>query len=251
MTVFPSLEKIEAALAEHGSFSPLDRHFGRFIGRLARNHRGTAALAAALVSRARGAGHTCLDLDEFGGRPLPDDPGTDTTASLVCPETAAWRKMLLQSDIAGAGKGASPLVLSGNRLYLHRFWRDECSITTFIRERGKQRAAGLDYGQLRHDLHRFFPAERKGKTDWQQVAAVAALTGSFTVISGGPGTGKTTRKPSAAVTSCRQEQGPCPEPPSTASSVPAPTPPVFVTTGATPWRPTSSSSTRPPWLTWQ
>ncbi len=210
MTVFPSLEKIEAALAEHGSFSPFDRHFGRFIGRLARNHRGTATLAAALVSRARDAGHTCLDLDEFGGRPLPDDFGSVTAASLVCPETAAWRKMLLQSGIAGAGERASPLVLSGNRLYLHRFWQDECSISSFIRERGKQRATGLDYGQLRRDLQRFFPAEKKGKTDWQQVAAVAALTGSFTVISGGPGTGKTTTAAKILAIFSRQHQGKAP-----------------------------------------
>jgi exodeoxyribonuclease V alpha subunit len=210
MTVFPSPEKIETVLAERDSFSPMDRHFGRFIGRLARNHRGPAALAAALVSRAGGAGHTCLDLDAFGGRPLPDDSGTVAATPFICPELAAWRQLLLESGVAGTGNKATPLVLSGNRLYLHRFWQDEKIISSFIRERGKQRVTGLHYGQLRDDLQRFFPSGREEKTDWQQVAAIAALTGSFTVISGGPGTGKTSTAAKILALFSRQHKGKAP-----------------------------------------
>lgn len=207
MTISPSPDTLEAVLYNRNQFSLLDHYFARFIGRLSHRNREAATLAAALVSRAGGAGHTCLDLDSYGGRPLINDSGNPEAATLICPETSIWRELLLQSGVAGPGKETTPLVLSGNRLYLHRFWQDEKSIVCFIRERGKQRRGGRDFGRIRHDLHRFFPKAPGKNTDWQRVAAIAALTGSFTVISGGPGTGKTTTAAKILALFVGQHQG--------------------------------------------
>ncbi|MBN3844459.1 AAA family ATPase [Burkholderia sp. Ac-20349] len=50
---------------------------------------------------------------------------------------------------------------------------------------------GLAPDRLRDSLARYFgPAT--GEVDWQRVAAIVALTGRVTIVSGGPGTGKTT-----------------------------------------------------------
>ncbi|WP_455731922.1 AAA family ATPase, partial [Burkholderia stabilis] len=49
----------------------------------------------------------------------------------------------------------------------------------------------LSPDRLRDSLARYFgPAN--GEVDWQRVAAIVALTGRVTIVSGGPGTGKTT-----------------------------------------------------------
>ena len=53
-------------LLEHGLIGALDLHFARFLGTLAAA-QPDAALAAALLSRAVGEGHTCLDLRETAG----------------------------------------------------------------------------------------------------------------------------------------------------------------------------------------
>ena len=45
---------------------------------------------------------------------------------------------------------------------------------------------------LHERLLRYFGAPRDDEVDWQRVAAVMALSGRLTIVSGGPGTGKTT-----------------------------------------------------------
>jgi len=85
-----------------------------------------------------------------------------------------------------------PLILDeAGRLYLHRYWRYERDLAEAILMRAAAPAPRLDRGLLRDGLARLFPPPADGGTDWQKVAAVAALSRRFTVVSGGPGTGKT------------------------------------------------------------
>ena len=50
----------------------------------------------------------------------------------------------------------------------------------------------VDVNLLRESLSRLFPNEEKTGIDWQKIAALACTLGRFCVITGGPGTGKTT-----------------------------------------------------------
>jgi exodeoxyribonuclease V alpha subunit len=81
-----------------------------------------------------------------------------------------------------------PLVVEGHRLYLHRYWQYENRLAQKI----------LTMVQAAHTvavpeqtlLNRYFPPN--GEIDWQREAAKMAVSQYFSIITGGPGTGKTT-----------------------------------------------------------
>ena len=186
----PAMQELHALLADPELFSSLDRHFALFIGRLAKKHKEQAALAAALVSSKTAAGNICLDLAEYAGKSL--NSGRAAVQTFACPNLSDWKQQLMLSGVAGQDEGDSPLVLHRNgRLYLRRYWQYENSIIRFIEQRSNAVHKDLNYPKLCKDLKQIFPPLPAGKIDWQQIAAIAAVTRSFCIISGGPGTGKT------------------------------------------------------------
>jgi exodeoxyribonuclease V alpha subunit len=192
MRISPTLQELKGILSDPELFSSMDKHFALFTGRLAKNHSPAVALAAALVSRKTGEGNICLDLAEYAGKPLRLDFRKTVQDAYVCPPLPDWTEQLLQSGVAGQDEGNTPLVLGGsNRLYLRRYWQYEQSISRFIRERATPFLHDLNFTRLSNDLGKLFHPQPPGEIDWQQVAAIAAVTRSFSVISGGPGTGKT------------------------------------------------------------
>ena len=193
MNSSPALQKVLGVISDPGFFSPLDKHFALFIGRVAKCHNAAAALAAALASRNTGAGNICLNLAEHAGKPLLLNSGKTGLDAYVCPPLSDWTEQLMQSGVVGQDEGNTPLVLDGNkRLYLRRYWQYEKSISRFILERATPFLQDLDLPRLGKDLKKLFLPQASGEIDWQQVAAIAAVTRSFCIISGGPGTGKTT-----------------------------------------------------------
>jgi len=77
-------------------------------------------------------------------------------------------------DVVGAPGAFTPLVLDdGNRLYLHRYWRYEDELAAALLTRGS--AVPFDRKVLASGLARLFPRHGDGETDWQRVAALAAL----------------------------------------------------------------------------
>ena len=111
-----------------------------------------------------------------------------------------WQAELLACAQVLPAAGASPLVLQGARLYLRRQWQDEHSVRAAIVARVGQAA------QLRQRwaparwqgaLKALFDAPAAGKPqstgmDWQRAACALAASQGFCIITGGPGTGKTT-----------------------------------------------------------
>ncbi len=141
---------------------------------------GSALLAAAVraASSAEGHGHSCAWLT---------DPQTDTgfdADALDALHQHAW---------VGDGSRFTPFVLDAqNRFYLWRNWQHEAKLTAAILQRCRQRTLPIPADALGEDLHALFSGMPEGTTDWQR-AAVAAVPGTrFFVLTGGPGTGKTT-----------------------------------------------------------
>ena len=165
----------------------LDAQFAMMI---AGEQQPELMLAAALVSRDAGEGHVCLPL----GRLVPD-PAAD---GFQYPQLAAlsgaisqpedWQQLLLASPAVSQGEEATPLKLHAGRLYLNRMWQYERRVACFFRD--ENRALPVDEQALGAILDKLFPPQ--AETDWQKVAAAVALTRRIAVISGGPGTGKTT-----------------------------------------------------------
>lgn len=142
-----------------------------------------AARAACEVSLATSAGHVCAHLDALGSAGEAGD-------------AAALRDRLLASGIVGtpAASGTLPLIVDADgRLYLHRYYDYERRLAQRLRRCGPAQLA--DPAALKARLDALFAANAArlgGRVDRQKLAAANALLGRLTVISGGPGTGKTT-----------------------------------------------------------
>lgn len=185
-----SVHSAAASAALPAGFSELDHHFGRLMNDLAKQPGDELLLAAALVSQQRGEGHTCLDLKRVAGCSLPLVMLETEATPTMLPELGAWTDSLRASGVVGRPGDFTPLVLDDtHRLYLHRYWRYEADLAAAIRARAV-RLSDVDATQLDASLERLFPAADT-KFDGQREAVRTAATRAFSVITGGPGTGKT------------------------------------------------------------
>jgi len=170
--------------AEQARLRKLDTAFARFLAEQDASADAGWLLLAALLSRQLADGHLCLDLGMW--KTLADEQSLpsawrDAVARALATDTSpAW---------IGTGEGATPLVLDGTRLYLRRYWNHERQVAQAIRERWL--VPPQVPAHLGEELARLFPAS-SAQPDWPRVACALAARGSFTVITGGPGTGKTT-----------------------------------------------------------
>jgi exodeoxyribonuclease V alpha subunit len=159
-----------------------------------------AAIAAQALSLATGDGHVCVWLADLPAltAALPHPVGAPGTAP---PSTAgAWRSMLLASQVVATVVGTAavpagqPLVLDGDgRLYLHRHFDLERRLARRLLQGAAPWPADPQADlATAAQLAALFGASPDAQPDWQKLAAALALQGRLTVISGGPGTGKTT-----------------------------------------------------------
>ncbi len=192
--ITPAASSLVQPWRDAGLLDPLDRHFARFMVEIAGVEDHSLFLAAALVSQHTRQGHVCFDLATVAGKPLEGINQRDGIPP-ICPELADWRTSLQSTGVVGAPGDRCPLILDRqSRLYLCRYWEYERDVATFIRERAAEDVKGIDLAKLEQDLERHFA---RGPTvphqpNWQKVAARTAVTRRFCVITGGPGTGKTT-----------------------------------------------------------
>lgn len=84
----------------------------------------------------------------------------------------------------------TPLIFDGERLYLQRYFSFEAYLSQQITRLAQP--LDVDEPSLKQGLTQLFTADPAQSVDWQQVAVAVALRRRFSIISGGPGTGKTT-----------------------------------------------------------
>ena len=76
---------------------------------------------------------------------------------------------------------------------MQRYWQYEKDIAEYISANSyKTNEIKSDKFKLQKKLNLYFDEIARQRVNWQKVAAVAALSKKFLVISGSPGTGKTT-----------------------------------------------------------
>ncbi|MBE2294858.1 MAG: exodeoxyribonuclease V subunit alpha [Phycisphaerales bacterium] len=188
---------VESALSiahQRGLLSDLDIHFARFINRLAGDGSPELAWAAALASHATGQGDICVNLPQWLRRTL-GSAGRDGVEPppFMPPPIHDWLNTLRASPVVGRPGERRPLVLDRRgRLYLYRYWEYEWKLAENLLQRAQIVPPLLDEAQLHADLARLFPRHLQlSGPDWQKVAAAVATLKQVCVISGGPGTGKT------------------------------------------------------------
>ncbi|MDP7722425.1 exodeoxyribonuclease V subunit alpha [Mycobacterium sp. TY814] len=158
---------------EAGVLESADVHVAQRLTAMARESDPSVALALALVVRALRTGSVCVDL-----RSVQTQVGI---ADLPWPSAPEWLAAVQASPLAG-----QPPVLrvyDGNLLYLDRYWREEQQVaddfSALLSTAGRSRVPDID---------RLFPA---GYEEQREAAGIALQQG-LTVLTGGPGTGKTT-----------------------------------------------------------
>jgi len=165
---------------------PLDLAFARFIGECDPSAEASLLLLAALASRQLGDGHPCLDLRALDALAQEQEWPT-AWLELLSTSPMPISRLMAQAD--GLPEQA-PLVLDRQRLYLRRYWNYECRVAEGIAARLDETM--LPAVALRDELHRLFPVSASDAVHWPRVACALAARGAFSVITGGPGTGKTT-----------------------------------------------------------
>lgn len=149
-------------------FAEIDRHFAAFIAGFGSGD--LPAILAGFLSRNIRDGHICLSL---AWMPRLED----RSVSFQWPDLQEWQAALKLNRAIGGPEDGRPVVIdSANRCYLRRYWEYEKRLAQSILAR-----CSVDQ-----------PANMPENENRQETAIQAALLHRFTVISGGPGTGKTT-----------------------------------------------------------
>ncbi|MGH3363920.1 MAG: exodeoxyribonuclease V subunit alpha [Nocardioidaceae bacterium] len=160
---------------EAGVLTAADVHVARRLGELTGEDDERVLLATALATRAVRHGSVCLDLAAVA----------DVAPALPWPAYDAWVEAVT----------ASPLVSNGvlrwefDLLYLDRYWHQEVEVCSDLRRRLTQQPPAVDLGVLESGLERVFGEATYAE---QRTASRRAATQWTTVLTGGPGTGKTT-----------------------------------------------------------
>ena len=198
-------------LRRDGALRTLDHAFAHSLRRLDPDTPDAVLVAAALAAHAVSAGHAGLDLAA---------PGLLVDADADWPAPDAWERALSASpwvDQPGHGddpaRADAPLVLERGLLYLRRYREYERALALGLRRIAAHPPPAADVAALAPLFAQLFPgavpapleegvsrdlfaaapqASSEHAPDHQARAAALALRHSLLLVTGGPGTGKTT-----------------------------------------------------------
>jgi exodeoxyribonuclease V alpha subunit len=204
--------------ADHGGLRRLDSALAALMHEVDPHGGPPLWVAAACLSALEGRGHTCLPLavladaglDWLSLPPalLPEAralwatlPASETTWLAALQASPAVAVCARTASLEGARPAASaaPLVCvpadaqGSGLLYIHRHARQEAEVAQQLRQRALC-THPVDTAQAAQALARLFPlpgSSPSASPDWQAVACALALRSGLTVVTGGPGTGKT------------------------------------------------------------
>jgi exodeoxyribonuclease V alpha subunit len=148
------------------NFNRLDKALGQFFAQRADLPESQRAQLAKLIARLNfelGNGHSCITVD-------------------------TEEQQLLQASKLVSTAQLTPMILEHDRLYFYRYWAYEKRLAEQVIRLTKQTKVWFDLESL---LARYFP-QLSSEMDWQCEAVEKAVGQSFSIITGGPGTGKTT-----------------------------------------------------------
>ena len=180
------------ALHDAKALRPLDDALARTLQRLDPSTPDEVLAAAALASLAVAQGHAAFDI--ANPRQLVD-------ADIAWPDAKAWAGILRDSPFVAVPDApeeiahAAPLAFEHGLLYLRRYREYERRLALQLRRIAAQAVEG-DIASVAELFARLFPLLPAGEgvkaDDRQARAAALALRRALLLVTGGPGTGKTT-----------------------------------------------------------
>ncbi|MDF1614988.1 exodeoxyribonuclease V subunit alpha [Desulfurivibrio dismutans] len=202
----PEMTQLVERLVREEALAEFDRHWLQLLSRLQPSTSPAVLLTAALLRRAVDQGHVCLKLPEVAAW----WPAAAVEMGCVAPSPSTLAAELHHSPLAAGGASvidaqpdpdgrthihpdsAAPLVLSGERLYLRRYWQYEQALAGEIKRRAVRVTAPPAPEVAADRLTALAMAAGVELDQDQRAAVLGALNHYLAVISGGPGTGKTT-----------------------------------------------------------
>lgn len=183
-------DKISALLqikgwAEKNLIRAVDYQFAAFVAEQFPLEE-TKQYLAALVSYELASGNVCLPRYKLQSA---EQYWPEEMAQIIAKQD--WSQLSADGQLLASNELTSPalIVCDEERFYLYRYWLYEVSVAEQLKKRAC--AVEVDFNLLASDLADLFPKNQE-VVDWQKVAAAVAAQKRFSVISGGPGTGKTT-----------------------------------------------------------
>ncbi|WP_343859945.1 exodeoxyribonuclease V subunit alpha [Aliiglaciecola litoralis] len=169
------------------ALTDLDIAFASFIFDNEKQDAGSLALLAAWVSHRLNQQDTCVAIDDIAPHRL---------AIMGFESQDDVRQKIAQSRCFSAPleQLATPIIVDLNRLYLHKYYQYEWQLAQLIKHKVAFKTQ-LDMTLYKDILLTLFAPPKTPQTDeidWQCVAVCIAALRRFTLITGGPGTGKTT-----------------------------------------------------------
>lgn len=176
------------ALLQAEMIRPIDLALGEFIAGQTTQNNELLGVLAALLSMRLGAQDSCLAIEEIG-QPFAE--------LFTFPPVDEIRQILKQSKVVSWNENGEvgeylPLVFEFDRLYLQRYWCYEHRLASSVLARAKLRNT-LDMPVAKSIIESLFSNDSSEDIiDWQKVAVCIAAKHKLSMITGGPGTGKTT-----------------------------------------------------------
>ncbi|UAA40495.1 exodeoxyribonuclease V subunit alpha [Paraneptunicella aestuarii] len=189
-------------LLERGYLRAIDKAFALFLMQMRSDSKPEVgavdwvAIIGACVSRQLGQQHTCVELGQLSFE----------LSGVVSEPIPNLMNLLMSDDRISAEpyRVARPLVLqisadvaTPSLLYLNKYWHYEDELVKQLLLFSGKSDAG-DMASIAEDIQLLFPEDSDAASgiqhdiNWQKVAVALAAIKPFCVITGGPGTGKTT-----------------------------------------------------------
>lgn len=186
-------------LVDANIIQEIDYYFPEFLRDSFGESNEATLKAAALITYANRQGHVGVDLSVYDDQtPLFSDR---EGGALPAPELKGekdWVSKITGSKTVGDEAAETPMILEGSRLYLRKFWKYETELAEIILEKCRRSRSEIlgnpeNMPQTVCDIiaETVDDIFHETPSPYQQTACLTALLSSFSVITGGPGTGKT------------------------------------------------------------
>ncbi len=172
-------------IAQDWQWEPIDQQLATLLaGADPATDNKALAFAVQILSHQVRQGDVCLLLANYAGRQIE---------GYRLPDLAAWLAVLDSSSAVGKPGALTPLILENNqRLYFQRYWLYEQQLATALRDRVNQSSADPQ-ATISVDEKTLIQLLADQRLSEQQHQAIAhAIHSPLSIITGGPGTGKTT-----------------------------------------------------------
>lgn len=140
-----------------------------------------------ILSKKMSEGHICINIENTKHADFGE----------YYPGTVTQPKHLHLHHLVSDGTQNKPFVINNGNLYMQRYYKYESNIISSIQsiisyENEVLEKRMQDLTANKYIIKQLFPELLASRTDWQMLATLSAIINQFSIITGGPGTGKTT-----------------------------------------------------------